>query len=157
MINLNEKVLYCGEVYYAREIEFPMVKLSQNIDGKPTIITKLENVRQLLTPTKKIQVDVNVPKCWQELLKIEEFENIDNMHKGSKQNDDPQPRYDDTRTIETQFPNGAIGTLQLCSGQSNYWLSAEVNYLGQTAEGDMMHQLDNTIEVENYQFNIKLV
>lgn len=74
------------------------------------------------TITKKIQL----PRCWQSLLDIDCFDYDVTSEKYSSGNDDPNPHYDDTRSVSGLFEDGADFCIELCSGQSNYWANCSI-------------------------------
>ena len=76
--------------------------------------------------------NIQVPHCWKQLINVEFGDEpvIGPTYKGQpvkkarlhrEGNDDPNPYYDDSRTVVGVASNGAHVELQLCSGQSNYW------------------------------------
>ena len=72
----------------------------------------------------KYSATVELPRCWKNLVEMEFPEDLKGIldektnHTG---NADPKPHYDDCRRVSGVFPNGADFSVELCSGQSNYY------------------------------------
>lgn len=69
---------------------------------------------------------VKIPKCWQGLLALEEFEestpNAQRCAIGDKHNNNPLPFRYDERSVTHAFEDGWEAEVKLCSGGTNYWM-----------------------------------
>ncbi len=67
---------------------------------------------------------VRLPECWKRLVGMEFPDDLEGIlsektdHEGVA---DPKPHYDDARQVAGRFADGAEFSLELCSGQSNYY------------------------------------
>ena len=70
---------------------------------------------------------INLPISWQKLINVVFGEN-DIIFDAKNRIDiaDAAAYYDDNRQIETKLSNGTILTVYLSSGQSNYWVSYDL-------------------------------
>ncbi len=68
----------------------------------------------------KYEVNVQIPLVWKRLVKVNNLADASN-EKNLTGNDDPNPHYDDVRDIVGKFPNGICFSLELRSGQENYY------------------------------------
>jgi len=75
------------------------------------------------TKTTKVIITVEIPKCWKKLVDMEFPEGLEGItsERHLKGDADPDPHYDDCRTVCGKSKEGAIASVQLCSGQSNYY------------------------------------
>jgi len=83
---------------------------------------------------------IEIPSVWKRLVETV-FEDgpdgtvvLDTLHPVYSENHnhrgniDPEPHYDDARTVATKFPNGAVLVIDLCSGQGNYYGGATISH-----------------------------
>ena len=83
-------------------------------------------------PPDAIAALIKIPTCWKKLVDTE-FEDISKMtsEKQCKGIADPEPHYDDFRSIRGTFGNKDYEVfLSLCSGQSNYFGGVEIFHKG---------------------------
>ena len=108
---------------------------------------------------KKIRTTVRVPRCWNDFLRIVEFDLTKvTSEKHTNGFDDPNPHYDDVREIAGTFPDGATFRLTLCSGQGNYYGGLDIHkriegqtvadQLYATDEGNVIEHFTSMIEAE---------
>jgi hypothetical protein len=114
---------------------------------------------------------IDLPKCWKRLVDTV-FEDGDHGYvvvgtqhpvtceHHQKGNDDPEPHYDDARTVATKFPNGAVLALDLCSGQGNYYGGATISHEQEVVhDAEPLESFDDNMEFqgedgETYQLEI---
>ncbi len=93
---------------------------------------------------------VRVPRCWGQLIDMcfaDDLKGI-SSEKHCQGTADPDPHYDDARSIAGRFPNGAEFALDLCSGQSNYYGGLTINHDGRVLESDVLEDFD-ALELED--------
>ena len=68
------------------------------------------------------EVKIRVPLVWKRLINVD-FYGMEGVTSEKHLNGigDPDPHYDDARRINGRFPDGTEFSLELCSGQSNYY------------------------------------
>jgi len=81
---------------------------------------------------------VKVPACWKKLIDVVFPDDLEGITSEKYQNGiaDPEPHYDDHRTIDGSFEDGAEFTLALSSGQGNYYGDFSVWKNGQRLTDD---------------------
>jgi len=73
-----------------------------------------------------LQVSVQIPKCWKNLIDEHFPEDLSGIRSGGENGlSDPNPYYDDYREVIGKFSDGSHVYISLSSGQGNYygWLS----------------------------------
>lgn len=109
-----------------------------------------------------LEVTVELPTCWADLLDIEEID-METARAGDRDvhsADDPAAFYDDTRVICERFADGAVLSVFLSSGQTNYWLSYDLYRDGNCiVESEACHSLaDGEVWEEGvYRVTVRLV
>jgi len=77
-------------------------------------------VKKIIKHTAKVRL----PECWKRLVDVVFSDDLKGIlsektdHTGVA---DPKPHYDDARRVVGKFHNGAEFSLELCSGQGNYY------------------------------------
>lgn len=93
----------------------------------------------------KQKATVKVPACWRDLIRKIFPEDLAGItsEKHQKGNADPEPHYDDARRIDGKFENGAEFSIELCSGQSNYYGGVSIYQGGEEVYNDFLEDFDN--------------
>ena len=82
---------------------------------------------------------IRIPKCWKDLVQVEFPEDLNGIEDGDRRvvvTDDPKPYYDDARCISINLDGTRTFTLNLMSGQGNYF------------GGYIFDDIDDTLESE---------
>jgi hypothetical protein len=103
---------------------------------------------------------VRLPKCWKTLVDMAFPQDLKGIlsektaHTGVA---DPKPHYDDVRRVEGRFPNGAEFTLELCSGQANYFGGLSVLKRGRWINSEVLESFnDLTVEDGNDTYEVEV-
>ena len=104
--------------------------------------------------TQTIRKRIRVPKVWNQLLAIDEFDETVKSNPlavfiGEEAHvSDPTPYLDDVREVWIKESGFEI-RLQLCSGQNNYYVGIVVDGPGESYyESDPIHHLDTDNEIQ---------
>lgn len=93
----------------------------------------------------KYSATVKVPACWRDLIQVVFPEDLAGItsEKHQKGNADPEPHYDDARRVGGRFENGADFSVELCSGQGNYYGGVSIYQGGEEVFNDFLEDFDN--------------
>lgn len=83
-----------------------------------------------------VRDEITLPACWQDLVDVVFPDDLEGVENGdvigkSVAIDDPNPYYDDHRSVKNELKDGATLVTTLASGQKNYWASHRLNLDGE--------------------------
>ena len=108
---------------------------------------------------KTIKATIELPRCWKRLVQTE-FDNFQvtlpngkvtevTSEHNVKGNDDPNPHYDECRTVGIELSDGAQLNLDLCSGQHNYYGGAMLQKANEIIyEGEPIETFHSPLELQ---------
>ena len=142
------------------EVELAIHRALQAAQGQRLFATReqLEFALSVLTELDKVTVitiEVKLPRCWKDLVRVEFIDKGDLWYHGQRVQDagnrtsdaDPLPYHDDERIRNGKHAEGWLVEVNLLSGQSNYW--CDVNIFAPNGEHIVESAMWETIEDSN--------